>query len=58
MFVAPKGPAMHTLRHYRVRLSRSQRLRYRLARLLLGTILWLLLTLLLVLGTVDIINRH
>lgn len=40
-----RGPAMHTsrLRHYRVRLRRSQRLRYRLARLLLGAISLLLL---------------
>lgn len=48
---------MHTLQHYRVRLSRSQRLRYRLARRLLGTIPWLLLILLIVLGT-AIIQRH
>ena len=36
---------MHTfrLRHYQVRLRRSQRLRYRLARLLLGSILLLVL---------------
>jgi hypothetical protein len=34
---------MHTFRHYRVRLHRSQRLRYRLARLLLPAIPWLLL---------------
>jgi hypothetical protein len=35
---------MHTfrLRHYRVRLRRSQRLRYRLARVLLGAISLLL----------------
>jgi hypothetical protein len=29
---------MHTVRHYRVRLRGSRRLRYRLARLLLATI--------------------
>jgi hypothetical protein len=29
------GGQMHTLRHYRVRLWRSERLRYRFARLLL-----------------------
>jgi hypothetical protein len=29
------GGQMHTLRHYRVRLWRSRRLRYRIARLLL-----------------------
>ena len=34
---------MHTLRHYRVRLRASRRLRYRLARLLLAAIPWLLL---------------
>jgi hypothetical protein len=34
---------MHTLRHYRVRLRGSKRLRYRLARRLLPTIPWLLL---------------
>jgi hypothetical protein len=41
----PEGLAMHTfrLRHYRVRLRRSQRLRYRLARLLLGAISLLVL---------------
>jgi hypothetical protein len=49
---------MHTLRHYRVRLSRSERLRYRLARRLLGTILWLLLILLVILGTVYMMNRY
>jgi hypothetical protein len=49
---------MHTLRHYRVRLIRSERLRYRLARRLLGTILCLLLILLLIVGTAYIINRY
>jgi hypothetical protein len=39
---------MHTLRHYRVRLRASQRLRYRLARRLLPAIPWLLLILVLV----------
>jgi hypothetical protein len=34
---------MHTFRHYRVRLRRSQRLRYRLARRLLPAIPWLFL---------------
>jgi hypothetical protein len=34
---------MHTVRHYRVRLRRSRRLRYRLARLLLAAIPWLLI---------------
>jgi len=45
MMTWPEGLAMHTsrLRHYRVRLRRSQRLRYRLARLLLGAISLLLL---------------
>jgi hypothetical protein len=32
------------LRHYQVRLLRSQRLRYRIARLLLGAIVLLFLT--------------
>jgi hypothetical protein len=36
---------MHTLRHYQVRLRRSRRLPYRLARLLLGVMLVLLLIL-------------
>jgi hypothetical protein len=49
---------MHTLRHYRVRLSRSERLPYRLARRLLVTILWLLMILLVIFGTVYIINRY
>jgi hypothetical protein len=36
---------MHTfaMRHYRARLRRSKRMRYRLARLLLAAIPWLLL---------------
>jgi hypothetical protein len=37
---------MNTLQHYRVRLRRSRRLRYRLARLLLPAIPWLLLAVL------------
>ena len=45
MITWPEDLAMQTsrLRHYRVRLRRSQRLRYRLARLLLGAISLLLL---------------
>jgi hypothetical protein len=43
---------MHTLRHYRVRLRRSDRLRYRLARHLLGALI-----LLVILGIAYIINR-
>jgi len=37
---------MHTFRHYRLRLRRSGRLRYRLARRLLPAIPWLLLAVL------------
>jgi hypothetical protein len=37
---------MHTFRHYRVRLHRSRRLRYRLARRLLRAIPWMLLAVL------------
>lgn len=49
---------MNTLQLYRVRLRRSRRLRYRLARRLVGTVLWLALILLVILATVYIINRH
>jgi hypothetical protein len=48
---------MHTLQHYRVRLRRSRRLRYRLARRLLNMIPWLPLILLLSLGVAYLVIR-
>jgi hypothetical protein len=48
MVLVREALAMHTFRHYRVRLRGSRRLRYRLARRLLPVIPWLLLILVLV----------
>jgi hypothetical protein len=59
LFVAPgKALAMHTLQHYRVRLRRSRRLRYRLARRLRNMTQWLMLILLLSLGVAYLLIRH
>jgi hypothetical protein len=49
---------MHTLQHYRVRLRRSRRLRYRLARRLRNMTQWLMLILLLSLGVAYLLIRH
>jgi hypothetical protein len=49
--------AMHSVRYYKVRLHRSGRLRYRIARRLLRTTVWLPLILLVILGTAYIV-RH